>query len=303
MKIPQEYVDKQLFIIESYKRMGVKPVLTCTPHYLNRPRRGSHLAWAESSAAIYANSVLGSWTNREGGPSALAAALVGKVPDYGLHRPENRRANVIVNVEADLLSGSDFGALGICVGKLLKDGIPFFEGLSDYTNDDLKQLGTGLASSGMTNIFHYRGEHEKRRGEKMNVEAKDVKDAVDELSTASEDPDLVFIGCPHCSFSEIRNIARAIRGKKVREETKLWICTSRHIKREARNYVNVIEKAGGRVICDTCAVVTWIKNLGIDVLMTNSAKTAYYAPTFNKVGAVLAPLDRCIATACETRSF
>ncbi|MFQ5836584.1 MAG: aconitase X catalytic domain-containing protein, partial [Candidatus Bathyarchaeia archaeon] len=275
---PQEYRAQQLSIIDLYKKMDVRPVFTCTPYYIRKPQPDSHLAWAESSAAVYANSVLGSWTNREGGPSALAAALIGKTPNYGVHQAENRRADVLVKFEVSPRNQMEFGALGVHVGKLLKDKIPVFEGLSNYTNDDLKQLGAGLASSGMSTMFHYKEPPAERKLETVSIEAKDIENTIESLSTTWEAPDLIFIGCPHCSLNEVRNVAQALKGKKVREDAKLWVCTSRHVKGKAEKYVKIIEKAGGHVLCDTCAVVTWINKLGIDVMMTNSAKTAYYAP-------------------------
>jgi len=298
-KYSEERRKKQSRIVGLYEKMEIKPTLTCTPYHLEKPRMGWHLAWAESSAAMYANSVLGAWTNREGGPSALAAALVGKTPNYGMHQDENRRASVLIKVGSRLTNETEFGALGIHVGKLLKDKVPIFEGLSNFANEDLKQLGAGMASSGMTSMFHF-GELRERSGlETVSIEAKDVRNAVEGLSTIHETPDLVFIGCPHCSLNEVRKVARAVEGKKVRNGTELWVCTSQHVKGKAEKYVNIIEAAGGHVLCDTCAVVTWIKDLGIDVMMTNSAKTAYYAPTLNGVDVTLAPLSECIRSACH----
>jgi len=296
---PQEYRAQQLSIIDLYKKMDVRPVFTCTPYYIYKPQPNSHLAWAESSASVYANSVLGSWTNREGGPSALAAALIGKTPNYGVHQAENRRADVLVKFEVTPRNQMEFGALGIHVGKLLKDKIPVFEGLPNPTNDDLKQLGAGLASSGMSTMFQCKEPPAERKVETVYIETKDLENTIESLSTTSEVPDLIFIGCPHCSLNEVRNVAQALKGKKVRDDTKLWVCTSRHVKGKAEEYVKIIEKAGGHVLCDTCAVVTWINKFGIDAVMTNSAKTAYYAPTLNKVNVSLASLTQCINTACR----
>jgi len=299
MKIPQGVREKQQRIIDLYERMGVNPVLTCTPYYLERPRRGSHLAWAESSAVVYANSILGSWTNREGGPSALAAALIGKTPNYGVHQPENRKADILVKVEPKMENEMEFGALGIYLGKILGDKVPVFDGLPSRGETGLKQLGAALASSGMTSIFH-RCERCDERLEKITVERNDVEKMIDDLSTASEPPNMVFIGCPHCSLSEVRAIAEIIKGRRVRDGVRLWVCTSRHVRAKAGNYVDIIEAAGGHVLCDTCAVVTWIREMGVEAMMTNSAKTAYYAPTLSRVNAILAPLRECINTACRS---
>jgi len=297
-RFPKEYQSKQKRVIDLYKKMGIDAILTCTPYYLQQPKQNSHLAWAESSAVVYANSVLKSWTNREGAPSALAAALIGKTPNCGVHLAKNRQPSIVVKVKTNLRNKAEFGALGIYVGKMLKDEIPVFEGLVNYADDDLKQLGAGLASSGMTSMFYYEKPTAQNKIEAISIERRDIKNAMETLSTAKDVPDLVFIGCPHCSLKEIGEVARALKGKKVKTETELWVCTSRHVKNMAKRHVDIIEKAGGHVLCDTCAVVTWIKNLGFDTLMTNSAKTAYYAPTLNGVDTILASLKKCINAAC-----
>jgi hypothetical protein len=247
---------------------------------------------------MYANTVLGAWTNREGGPSALAAALIGKTPNHGMHQDENREPNILVKMESNPVDETEFGALGIHVGRFLKAKIPLFEGLSSYTNEDLKQLGAGMATTGMTSMFYYREPPQKGSIEAVSVEARDIQNTIEDLSTTSETPDLIFIGCPHCSLKEIQSIAKVLEGRKVKAETELWVCTSKHVKGKAKSYVNTIEKAGGHVLCDTCPIVAWTKDLGIETVMTNSAKAAYYAPTYNKVGVTLAPLRRCIDTAC-----
>jgi len=290
--------EKQQHIIDLYKKIGATLTLTCTPYYLKQPQQGSHLAWAESSAVIYTNSVLGAYTNREGSPSALAAAIIGKTPNYGIHKPENREPTVLVNVDAKLKDEAEFGALGIYLGKLLNDKIPFLGGLSKYTNDGFKQLGAAMATAGMTPIFKTRKPPKKTWQETMTVKRKEIESTMERLTTTAKQPDLIFLGCPHCSLEELKKVAIFLRGKKIRNNLRLWVCTSRWLKEGAKNYVNVIEEAGGHVVCDTCAIVTWLKDLGIDSIMTNSAKTAYYAPTMNKVGTLFAPLKECLKTAC-----
>jgi predicted aconitase len=298
-KIPSEYVEGQLRIINLYEKMGFEPILTCTPYYVSRPRRGWHLAWSESSAVMYANTVLNSWTNREGGPSALAAALIGKTPNYGMHQAENRQPNILIKVESNLVNETEFGALGIHVGKFLKEKIPLFTGLPNYTKEDLKQLGAGMATTGMTSMFHYQELPQKTNLETVSVESKDIQNTIENLSTTSAVPDLIFVGCPHCSLKEIRKAAEYLEHRKVKTGTELWICTSGHLKEKAKKYVDIIEKAGGHVLCDTCPIVAWTKNLGIETVMTNSAKSAYYAPSYNEVGVTLAPLKQCIDAACS----
>ncbi|MCS7124037.1 MAG: aconitase X catalytic domain-containing protein [Candidatus Bathyarchaeota archaeon] len=302
-RLPENLVKNQLKLCEIFKKMGFETSYTCTPYYIKTPAKGAHLAWAESSAVVYANSVLGAWTNREGGPSALAAAIIGKTPDCGIHRAENRKPKILVEVKAPLEKETDYGALGIYLGKVLEDKIPFITGLGKPTPESLKQLGAALASAGMVNMFHHDGAAAKtieKPLEKITVEPKNLQETVEELTTTStKKPDLVFVGCPHCSLSEIREIAEKIGDKKVMEGVEFWVCTSRHIKEKAKNYVQRIEASGAKIITDTCAVVTWTDRLGVKTIITNSAKTAHYAPTLNKAEVKLASLEECLKTALK----
>ncbi|MEM1536297.1 MAG: aconitase X catalytic domain-containing protein [Candidatus Bathyarchaeia archaeon] len=303
-RLPENLVKTQLKLCQIFEKMGFRTSYTCTPYYVKKPTKGAHLAWAESSAVVYANSILGAWTNREGGPSALAAAIIGKTPDCGIHNAENREPKVMVEVRATLEREVDYGALGIFLGKVLEDKIPLITGLKNPTLEKLKQLGAALASSGMVNMFHYDSATPKTPTqeplEKVVVEARNIQEAIEELTTTStQKPDLIFIGCPHCSLREIREIAEKIGDKKVRRDMELWICTSRHVKDKARKHVQRIEASGAKIITDTCAVVTWTDKLGIKTIMTNSAKTAHYAPTLNKAEAKLASLEECLKTALK----
>jgi hypothetical protein len=300
-RFDEDLRQKQLNVLKQFEKMGFKQSLTCTPYYLETPQHGSHLAWAESSAVVYANSVLGAWTNREGGPSALAAAIIGKTPNYGVHEAENRQPKVLVALETRLQNETEFGALGICLGKILEDKIPLIQGFKKTSKDNLKQLGAALASTGMVNMFHLEGAPVKvNKIEKISIEAKEIKRTIENLSTASKSkPDLVFIGCPHCSLNEIRRIANLIGDRKVKNGTELWVCTSRYVKGKAEEPTYKIKQSGGHVISDTCAVVTWTDKLGIKTIMTNSAKTAHYAPTLNRAETIFAPLKECLNTALE----
>ncbi len=298
-KLPANIRDKQSSILRQFGRMDIAPSLTCTPYYLAEPKQGSHLAWAESSAVVYANSVLGAHTNREGGPSALAAAIIGKTPDYGIHRAENRQPNVLVNLEKPLKNETEFGALGIHLGKILEDKIPLIRDLRDASEDNLKQLGAALAATGMTNMFHRETDNVKAKvTQRIDVEAKDITRTCEHLSTAStQRPDLIFIGCPHCSLGEIKRIAQLTDGKRVRSEMECWVCTSRHVKERTMADVAKIERSGFHVLTDVCTVVSWTELLGVKTIMTNSAKTAHYAPTLNRAETILAPLETCLKTA------
>jgi predicted aconitase len=299
-KLPRHLRDSQLDILKQFEKMGLTQSLTCTPYYLEKPKRGSHHAWAESSAVVYANSILGAWTNREGGPSALAAAIIGKTPDYGIHKKENRQPNVTVKVETTLRNETELGALGIFLGKTLGDKIPAIQGLPGTSRDRLKQLCAALATTGMANMFHLKSHSKIEETEKISVDSQQIKQTIGELSSASAcQPDLVFLGCPHCSLNEVKRIAQLVEGKRVKAGTEFWVCTSCHVKRMAGEYVRRIERTGGHVLDGVCTVVSWTEKLGIKTIMTNSAKTAYYAPTLNKAEPLLAPLQECLKAALQ----
>ncbi|MEM3549921.1 MAG: aconitase X catalytic domain-containing protein [Candidatus Bathyarchaeia archaeon] len=300
-RLPEKLVSKQLELVKIFEDMGFKKSYTCTPYYIRKPKRGCHIAWAESSAVVYANSVLGAWTNREGGPSALAAAIIGKTPDCGVHMETNRQPNICVSVEAPLKSEVEYGALGIYLGKILGDKTPLIKGLKNPSDENLKHLAAALASTGMVNMFHYREETSKTEdAEKLAVEPKNIKETIEKLTTSPKHmPDLVFIGCPHCSLKEIKQISELIGNKKLRQDLELWVCTSQHVKEKAAKQVKQIERSGAKILTDTCAVVTWTEKLGIKTIMTNSAKTAHYAPTLNKANTILAPLKKCLKTALK----
>src|SRR5512136_1697866 len=158
MGIDPEFAEKQQAVISAYERLGVNLECTCTPYYLHKTSFGDHLAWSESSAVSYANSVIGARTNREGGPSALAAALIGKTPCYGLHLGENRRPQVVIDVQIATRDWTiaDYGALGFHAGKLVGNRIPYFTGIRPE-RDHLKALGAAMAATGAVALYHVDG--------------------------------------------------------------------------------------------------------------------------------------------------
>ncbi|MCJ7742041.1 MAG: aconitase X catalytic domain-containing protein, partial [Methanoregula sp.] len=149
MGVEPAFAARQQAVIAAYERLGVNLECTCTPYYLHETSFGDHLAWSESSAVSYANSVIGARTNREGGPGALAAALVGKTPCYGLHLDKNRKPDVIIEVKSDEKDRgiARYGALGYHAGKLVGNKIPYFRGITP-NHDQLKALGAAMAATG-----------------------------------------------------------------------------------------------------------------------------------------------------------
>lgn len=294
---PEDFAQKQLQIMEAFKRMGIMMTATCTPYLVgNLPRFGDHIAWSESSAVSFANSVIGARTNREGGPSALAAALCGVTPNYGLHLDEKRKPNFLVNVNADIKDAADFGALGYHVGKIVKDGIPYFRGIKYADIDQLKALGAAMAASGAVALYHVEGITPEARLvetadlETIEVGEKEIQEAYKALNTGNN-PDIIILGCPHASLKEIATLAYKLEGKRLRKP--LWICTSRVTKDAATRMglTELIEKAGGKVVADTCTVVSPIERMGYKTTAVNSGKAANYLPGFCKQQVIFRSLD------------
>jgi predicted aconitase len=295
-----EKLGFQIRIMDAFKKMGIIVTSTCTPYLAgNLPRFREHIAWSESSAVSFSNSVIGARTNREGGPSALAAAICGRTPNYNLHLDENRHPHVKIKVDVDLEFSSDFGALGYFVGKQVKNKIPYFTGIKDADTDQLKALGAAMAASGAVALYHVEGLTpeadlvKKDNLETINVGKKELKEVYEKLNSGKE-PDIVILGCPHASLREISILADKLKGKRLKKP--LWICTSRVMKEAAERmgFVEIIEKAGGNIVADTCMVVSPIEEMGYKVTGVNSGKAANYLPGFCKQEVVFADINKLI---------
>ncbi len=296
MGISEEFAKKQLAIIEAFKKMGIVISATCTPYLAgNLPRYKQHIAWSESSAVSFANSVIGARTNREGGPSALAAAITGYTPYYGLHLDENRQPHYIVKVNVDLNNSTDFAAMGYYIGKEIKNRIPYFVGIKEASIDDLKALGAAMAASGAVALYHVENitpdaEYVAKEGiEKIEFGEKELKETYEKLNSGEEE-DIIIFGCPHASLNEIIKIAKLVEGKKMKKQ--FWICTSRAVKEIAKKMglEEKIREAGGKIIADTCMVVSPIENL-FSTTAVNSAKAAHYLPGFCKQKVVFKKME------------
>ena len=298
------FAEKQLQVIEAYGKLGVEITCTCTPYLAgNEPSFGQHIAWGESSAVAYANSVIGARTNREGGPSALAASLTGRTPLYGLHISENRVPTIAVNVESQLRLPEDFSAMGYFVGRMAKDGIPYFRGVQRASLEDFKTLSAALASSGGVAMFHVEGLTPESGLSTKNLEAITFsrKELAETNSLLNDEgaPDFVSVGCPHCSLTELATLAKLLTGRQVRRE--FWVCCSREVKRQGdeAGYSKLIEESGAKFALDTCMVVAPIEELGYKVVVTNSAKACHYLRNAG-LKVRFMPLGECVVEA--TRS-
>jgi len=297
---PKDFAKYQIRIMDAFKKMGIVVTSTCTPYLAgNLPRFREHIAWSESSAVSFSNSVIGARTNREGGPSALAAAICGRTPNYGLHLWEKRQPNVKINVDVDLNFSSDFGALGYFAGKQIRNKIPYFTGIKDANTDQLKALGAAMAASGAVALYHVENLTpeadlvEKIGLETINVGKKEIDETYEKLNSG-KDPDIVILGCPHASLREISTLADKLKEKHLKKP--VWICTSRMMKEAAdrMGFTEIIEKAGGNIVADTCMVVSPIDRMGYKTTGVNSGKAANYLPGFCKQDVVFANIDKLV---------
>ncbi|WP_297463519.1 aconitase X catalytic domain-containing protein [Thermococcus sp.] len=283
-----EFMEKQAEVLNLYREMGIEITATCTPYYgANLPKFGDHIAWSESSAVIFANSVIGARTNREGGPSSLASAIVGKTPNYGLHLDENRKATVIVDIRAKVKTFVDYAALGYHLGRALGNDVPYLKGIKPEKTEFLKEMGAAMAASGSIALYHVEGETPEYRGaiddklETITVEDGDIKSVKEQFSDGWDGIDMILIGCPHTSLQEVKEIAGLLRMRGRPLKVPLFITASRAVKAlaDALGYTETIERYNGRIIADSCFVVSPIKGWYRGIA-TNSGKSAFYFRSF-----------------------
>lgn len=307
--IPPDFAEKQQRVLEAFARMQVVTTCSCTPYLFgNLPHYGEHIAWAESSAVCYANAVIGARSNREGGPSALAAALTGRTPVYGLHLAEQRGPGLTVQVEARVEHSHQFGALGKVIGQKLETlrqkVTPYIRGIETASLEGLKSFCASLATYGGVALFHMEGITPEAAqyappAETLTVTPADLEAMQAALSDARPDEvDFVSLGCPHLSLKEIARIAELLDGRTVKKE--FWITTSRPVKQMAdrMGYTQIIEASGAKFAADTCCVVAPIQGR-FRALATDSAKACYYAYAKNKFKTAFRSFDEVVKLAVE----
>lgn len=281
MGVRWEEFELQVRALRALASMGATLTLTCTPYLIAPPRPGDHLAWAESSAVLFANSVVGARTNREGGPLSVLEALVGRAPYVGLHTDEGREPSVAVDlapVQRYVESEGCFAALGYLVGEIVGRGVPALynppRSLRDPGNLRAFLAAVGAASSiGMVLIEGVSPEFRRLEGLEL------VKPGREELTCVlerwrAEDYDAAVVGCPHLSAEELVGLARKLGGKILRKP--LFVFASRWSIERAGGAVDKLRRAGARVLADTCMVVGDLAALGVRKCATDSAKAAYY---------------------------
>jgi hypothetical protein len=313
--ISPEFASSQRRVLDAFARMGVLTTCTCTPYLVgNLPHFGQHLAWAESSAVCFANSVIGARTNREGGPSALASALTGRTPAYGFHLDHERQPSLRVEVTGGLEACGEwdeslvFGALGKAIGKTSPESslppVPYIRGVSWVSLEGLKAFCASLATYTGSGLFHMEGITPeagslKPPSDVIQIGKNEINLALDSMTDASsEEVDFVSLGCPHLTIREIARLAELLNGKRVKKE--FWITTARPTKflADRMGLSRIIEDSGAKFAVDTCCVVAPIQGR-FHALATDSAKACYYAGAKNGFKTLVKSFDDVVREALQ----
>ena len=298
-----------------FKEIGLVPTYSCTPQLeANIPRVNEIVAFSESSAVPYVNGVLGARTNRESAKSALAAAITGRVPVYGLLQDENRFGDTLVTVKAKLHGNFDYRLLGYTVGMLAGNCIPVFEGIpTNPSEEQLLNLCTDLNVSAAVAMLHIVGV----TPEAPNLEAafgglepsrhiivtdEDLRACQESMSAfKTGNIDFVLFGCAHYTLEQVREVANLLRDKTLAEGVELWVLTSPQTKKVAdeMGYVETIMKAGGHVMPGSCSVMPcWDRRFDGKTGVTDSLKAKFYNSAQNMSMRVMR-MEDCIAAALK----
>lgn len=294
--LSQNFLSKQMQIVESYKRMGAVQSFSCTPYEIFQlPKRGTSVSFAESSAAVFSNSFLGLMTNKESALSALASAITGKSPYSDLRREESRSPRVAVKCDrAAINTETDYGLLGYIAGKIAKDSCIAFSDLeSKMDMMSAKAISSGLGTLGSCGMFTTGNEPVR---ESVTIDDEEMSKAKDELST-DEDGDLILFGSPQLGLSELTNLHDLMAGRKF--DRRCIIFCSRYVHDQARKIglASKVESSGAEFMCDSCMCLSpLITKDNTDAIITNSVKGAYYMKSSNRVGVALKDMKTIVRT-------
>ncbi len=315
--VPADWANKAQRQMRAYEKMGCRPTWTCAPYQTEaRPAFGQQIAWGESSAIVFANSVLGARTERYPDLLDICAAITGRVPAIGLHLDEHRRGQDLVvlrDVPATLQASDVFyPVLGHRIGQLVEDRVPVIEGLAHHPSEDqLKALGAAMASSGAVALFHIAGvtpEAPTREaafgggapGRVFEIDLSNVRDARDDLASGVSDTlHMVVLGSPHFSLDEFRQLSSLVQERTRHPNVRFLVTTSRAVAAIAREagLLDPLQAFGGELMVDTCILTSPVLPDSIRSLMTNSAKFAYYTPGLLNRSMAFGSLSDCVASA------
>ena len=290
--IDDEFIEKQKSIRDSYIRMGVEPTFSCTPYDIfDLPEKNTQVSFAESNAAIFANSLGGIKTNKESAFSALASAITGKSP-YSDLRKDGSDIQMTIRMKLENPNELDFGLLGFFAGKVGDTSVNI-SGVSQPNRRSCKSLCGGMGTSGTCAKFQFVDE-ESDGSEKVDFGKEEMQKIHDELNT-SDKGDLITLGSPQLGLEEISDLSNMLKGKSFQK--RCMIFCSRAVQNQARNldYTKEIERAGGEILSDCCTCLTpLIDTNEVDSVITNSVKGAYYLKNSTGVDVNLKPLSKII---------
>ncbi len=315
--VPASWAEKARLQMAAYERMGCAPTWTCAPYQLEeRPQFGEQVAWGESNAIVFANSVLGARTERYPDLLDICAAITGRVPEVGLHLTENRAARLhllLEDIPADLQRHDSFyPVLGYVLGEIAGDRVACISGFDlEPTEDQLKALGAAAASSGAVALFHVPGvtpeaptleaAFQGREPEERALISMDrLRAGRSSLTTApGTELDMVVLGSPHFSLAEFQSLAPLLSGVSKHPSVQFLITTSRAmaVLAERAGLLEPIREFGGRITLDTCILTTPMLPETVGSLMTNSAKYAYYSPGLLNVSVAYGGMEECVQSA------
>ena len=320
--VPPVWAEQAQRQMAAYAEMGCRPTWTCAPYQVDLiPKFGQQLAWGESNAIVFANSVIGARTERYPDLLDICAAITGRVPAVGLHLTENRAGQVLMPlVEVpEILQQDDsfYPVLGHLLGKIARDRIPVVTGLTAQpTEDQLKALGAASASSGTVALFHLVGVTPEAPSQAAAFQGREPKEiypitgerlraARRELTTTTigEALDLVILGSPHFSLAEFKQLAPLVAGKQKHDRVKFLVTSSRAMAMLAQKagLLEPLQQFGAQLTVDTCILASPMLPPEIKRLMTNSAKYAYYAPGMLNTEITFGSLADCVESAVAGR--
>ena len=320
-QVPEQYAQKAYRQMQAYRQMGCIPTWTCTPYQTAlRPRFGQQIAWGESNAIAFANSVIGARTERYPDLMDICAAICGRVPALGLHLTENRAGEVLLTlseVPEQLQEQESFCTiLGYLTGKIAQERVVVIEGLTVRPGEDeLKAFGAAAASSGAVALFHLVGItpeaptleaafHGRSPAERHTITLEDLRTARSELTTGDGDQlDMVVLGSPHFSLLEFRRLAPLVAGRRCHSGIRFLITTSRMMRAlaEQAGVLEPIRQFGAKITVDTCILATPMLPSDTTTIMTNSAKYAYYSPGLLGANVAFGSLHDCVRSAVAGR--
>lgn len=288
--LDENFISKQISIKNSYEKIGVTPSFSCIPYEIfDIPNNGTQVAFAESNAAIHANSYDNLKTNKESAFSALASALTGKSPYSSLRKEDS--PNLSIRMKVDNPNELTYGMLGFFAGKIGDTSVNI-SGLGEMDRRQCKAMCGGMGTSGTCAKFLF--EEEESGMEKIDFDEKEMKNVHDELNTA-EKGDIVTLGSPQLGLEEISDLTAKLKGRSFKKRCMVFL--PRTVKEQARKigYTNELERAGCEILSDCCTCLTPLINKdSVDAVTTNSIKGAFYLKNSNGVDVNLKSLKQIV---------